>query len=133
MRDLLGEAEPLESRPPSGVTVPVLLPLALDVTYDYLLPEGEDLVPGDFVLVPIGPRKEVGVVWERDPDGKTVDPRKLKAIVERFDIPRLPALSRRFAEWVARYTLSPRGMVLKMMMSAVPARRAPIPIMRRPN
>ena len=118
MRDLLGEADPYHANEATGATVPVLLPLALDTAYDYLVPEGEDLVPGDFVLVPIGPRKEVGVVWERDPDGKTVDPKKLKAIVERFDIPRLPELSRRFAEWVARYTLSPRGMVLKMMMSA---------------
>jgi primosomal protein N' (replication factor Y) len=33
-------------------------------------------------------------------------------------VPPLPDVSRRFAEWVARYTLSPRGMVLKMMMSA---------------
>ncbi|MEJ2125800.1 MAG: primosomal protein N' [Alphaproteobacteria bacterium] len=70
------------------------------------------------VLLPIGPRKEIGVVWERAPNAKPVDPRKLKTIVERFDLPPLPDVSRRFAEWVARYTLSPRGMVLKMMMSA---------------
>ncbi|MBX2806419.1 MAG: primosomal protein N' [Hyphomicrobiales bacterium] len=99
-------------------TVPVLLPLALDKTYDYLLPEADSLAPGDFVLVPIGPRKEIGVVWERDPDARAVDPKKLKAIIERFELPPLPDHARRFAEWVARYTLSPRGMVLKMMMSA---------------
>jgi primosomal protein N' (replication factor Y) (superfamily II helicase) len=116
MRDLLGD-EDLAAEA-SGVTVPVLLPLALDAPYDYLAPEGEDLAPGDFVLVPIGPRKEVGVVWPRDENAKRVDPKKLKAIIERFDIPRLPAISLRFADWVARYTLSPRGMVLKMMMSA---------------
>jgi primosomal protein N' (replication factor Y) len=102
----------------SAATVPVLLPLALDTTYDYLPPDDEALEPGDFVLVPIGPRKEIGVVWERDPDAKAVDPKKLKAIIERFDLPPLPDHARRFAEWVARYTLSPKGMVLKMMMSA---------------
>jgi primosomal protein N' (replication factor Y) (superfamily II helicase) len=117
MRDLLGERTEVAADA-SGVTLPVLLPLALDAPYDYLAPEGEDVAPGDFVLVPIGPRKEVGVVWERDPNAKRVDPSKLKAIVERFDIPPLPAISRRFADWVARYMLSPRGMVLKMMMSA---------------
>jgi primosomal protein N' (replication factor Y) (superfamily II helicase) len=116
MRDLLGDEDLVAEA--SGVTVPVLLPLALDTPYDYLAPEGEDLAPGDFVLVPIGPRKEVGVVWPRDENAKRVDPKKLKAIIERFDIPRLPAISLRFADWVARYTLSPRGMVLKMMMSA---------------
>jgi primosomal protein N' (replication factor Y) (superfamily II helicase) len=117
MRDLLGEE--LEAAEEAfGLTVPVLLPLAIDTPYDYLVPEGEDLAPGDFVLVPIGPRKEIGVVWEPNPTAKKVDPKKLKTIVERFDIPRLPAISRKFADWVARYTLSPRGMVLKMMMSA---------------
>src|SRR5690349_19119792 len=110
MRDLLGEVEPSEEDGASGATLPVLLPLALDTVYDYLPLEGEDLIPGDFVLVPIGPRKEVGVVWERDEQNRRVDPKKLKRIAERFDIPRLPALSRRFAEWVARYTLAPRGM-----------------------
>ena len=64
-------------------TVPVLLPLALDTTYDYLPSEGEVPEPGDFVLVPIGPRKEIGVVWERDPQAKAVNPKKLKSIIER--------------------------------------------------
>ncbi len=117
MADLLGFEDRTEAL--AGIeTVPVLLPLALDTTYDYLPPEDERLEPGDFVLVPIGPRREIGVVWERDPDAKAVDPRKLKAVIERFALPPLPANARRFAEWVARYTLSPKGMVLKMMMSA---------------
>ncbi|WP_088347851.1 MULTISPECIES: primosomal protein N' [Rhodomicrobium] len=117
MADLLGYPESPESV--SGVsTVPVLLPLPIDTTYDYLPPEGPPLEPGEFVLVPIGPRKEIGVVWERDAAARPVDPKKLKRIVERFELPPLPATARRFADWVARYTLSPRGMVLKMMMSA---------------
>lgn len=117
MHDLLGDPTDTKDDVP-GLTLPVLLPLALDAAYDYLVPAGEDLKPGDFVLVPIGPRKEVGVVWEREPEAKTVDPKKLKPIAERLDIPPLPAVSRRFAERVARYTLAPRGMVLRMMMSA---------------
>jgi primosomal protein N' (replication factor Y) len=109
----------IEDRATAAKTaVPVLLPLALDTTYDYLPPDDAPLAPGDFVLVPIGPRKEVGVVWERSADAKPIDPRKLKAIADRFDLPPLPDGARRFAEWVAKYTLSPRGMVLKMMMSA---------------
>jgi primosomal protein N' (replication factor Y) len=117
MADLLGFEEQTEVAADLD-TVAVLLPLALDTTYDYLIPEGETLESGDFVLVPIGPRKEVGVVWERDPDAKSVNPKKLKSIIERFELPPLPETTRRFADWVARYTLSPRGMVLKMMMSA---------------
>ena len=74
-------------------TVPVLLPLALDTTYDYLPSEGEVPEPGDFVLVPIGPRKEIGVVWERDPQAKAVNPKKLKSIIERFDLRHLSTIT----------------------------------------
>jgi primosomal protein N' (replication factor Y) len=36
--------------------VPVLLPVALDQTYDYLVPDGFDLEPGAFLHVPFGAR-----------------------------------------------------------------------------
>jgi len=72
------------------------------------------------VLVPFGPQTRLGVVWDRavgDP-GKPLDPKKLKAVTERLDAPCLPVASLRFAEWIARYTLAPLGMVVRMMMSA---------------
>ncbi len=99
-------------------TVPVLAPLALNEPYTYLAPKGE-LAPGDFVLVPLGPMKRIGVVW-REAEGarKPVDPKKLKAVIEKLDAPPLPAVNLAFADWVAHYTLAPKGMVLQMMMSA---------------
>ena len=42
----------------------------------------------------------------------------MKSITARLDVPPLPVPSLRFAEWVARYTLAPLGMVARMMMSA---------------
>ena len=49
--------------------------------------------------------------------GKPVADKKLKAITATLaDVPPLPTLSLRFAEWVARYTLAPLGMVVRMMM-----------------
>ncbi len=100
--------------------VPVLLPVALDQTYDYALPAGVEVEPGDFVVVPFGPQTRIGLVWDQPvgDQGKPVDEKKLKAIIERMDVPGLPAISLRFAEWVARYTLAPLGMVVRMMMSA---------------
>ena len=116
---------PLEEDPRPAVAaagrVAVLLPLALDKTYDYLLPEGVEAPPGAFVLVPFGPQQRIGVVWDRPVGeaGKPVADNKLKAITARLiDVPALPTLSMRFAEWVARYTLSPLGMVERMMMGA---------------
>lgn len=101
-------------------TVPVLLPLALEAPYDYLVPEGESLRPGDFVAVPLGPRERIGVVWEgASVEGRPpVAPAKLRPVSGKLDLPPLPAVSMAFAEWVANYTLAPPGMVLRMMMSA---------------
>ncbi|MFZ1101635.1 MAG: primosomal protein N' [Hyphomicrobiaceae bacterium] len=107
--------------PLSGARVPVLLPVALDQTYDYLLPMGLEASPGAFVLVPFGPQTRLGVVWDRHfgEQGKPVPDKKLKAIAICLpEVPPLPLLSLRFAEWVARYTLSPLGMVVRMTMGA---------------
>ena len=107
-------------------TVPVLLPLPLEAPYDYLVPEGLALAPGDFVRVPLGPRERIGVVWEGAlaDDRAEVDDVKLRAVEDRLDVPPLGPVARAFAEWVANYTLTPPGMVLRMMMSA-PAAFAP--------
>jgi primosomal protein N' (replication factor Y) len=101
--------------------VPVLMPGApLDQTYDYLVPPGLAIEPGAFVLVPFGPQTRVGVVWDGPLGGsdRPVDPKKMKTLTERLDVPPLPLTSLRFAEWIAGYTLSPLGMVVRMMMSA---------------
>jgi len=99
--------------------VPVLLPMALDQTYDYVVNPAFEVQPGDFVLVPFGSQNRMGVVWD-EPAGlqKPIDPKKLKGIEAVVEAPPLPLSSLRFAEWVARYTLSPLGMVVRMMMGA---------------
>ena len=99
------------------VSVPVLLPLRLPGPYHYAVAPGVTLQPGDIVRVPFGKRAEIGVVWESDaapPAGVM-----LKVVGERLDAPPLAADQRRFVDWVAAYTLTPVGMVLKMVL-AVP-------------
>jgi primosomal protein N' (replication factor Y) len=103
------------------VTVPVLLPLALPAPYDYLVPEGLDVEPGQFVIVPLGPVQRLGVVWPpgEGAEAPPVNPEKLREIIDVLDdVPKLPRVSLDFAAWVANYTLSSPGMVLRMMMSA---------------
>ena len=110
----------LETPARAAGSLPVLLPVALDQTYDYLAPaEGPAPAPGSFVLVPFGPQSRIGIIWDepRGPE-KPVDPAKLKTIIGVLDAPPLPELSLRFAEWIASYTLAPLGMVVRMMMSA---------------
>src|SRR5208282_3268016 len=93
----------------------VLLPLPLAGAYDYGVPPGLMLAAGDFVRVPLGSREAIGVVWG-DATGE-VPAQKLKAIAARLEAPPLPEAERRFIDWVARYTLTPPGAVLRMAMT----------------
>ena len=103
----------------------VLLPLPLAGAYDYRVPEGMPVPPvGSFVAVPLGSRDSIGVVWDGEAD-PTLPARKLRDIEGVFDVPPMTASLRRFVEWVAAYTLSPPGAVLRMAMSAPAALEPP--------
>ncbi len=103
---------------PVSARMPVLLPLPLAGPYTYRMPAALGAKPGDFVLVPLGPRRAVGVVWGGEPG--PVDEARLKAAAARLDAPPMPESLRRFVDRVADYTLAAPGAVLRMCMS-VPA------------
>src|SRR5690349_17720571 len=103
--------------------VPVLLPLPLSGAYDYRVPDELDVVPGAFVVVPLGPRLVPGVVWDGEPGEVVSD--KLRSIQEVLDAPPLKDEMRRFVDWVAAYTLTPPGAVLRMAMSVTDALAPP--------
>ncbi|WP_245276324.1 primosomal protein N' [Methylocapsa aurea] len=94
----------------------VLAPVALDLAFSYLVPPGMELAPGDFVEAPLGARMTVGVVWEVRPSPP--GPSNLKSIEARLDLTPIDARLRKFIDWVARWTMSPRGMVLRMAARA---------------
>jgi len=104
----------------------VMLPLPLGSAYDYRVPAGLSLSPGDFVAVPFGPRRAIGVVWGEA--AGDVNEAKLKDISGKLDCPPLPEVSRLFIDWVARYTVSAPGAVLKMAMSVPDALMPPKPV-----
>lgn len=103
--------------PESGKRVQVLVPYPLSRAYDYLLPEGMTATTGDYVRVVLGKRDTVGVVWGEGADTK-INPAKLKYVLKKFDFPPMRDVNRQFIEWVARYTMSDVGSVLKMALSA---------------
>lgn len=93
--------------------VSVLLPQPLPEPFDYELPEGLEAAVGSFVVVPLGPREMVGVVWaERGIPSN----RRLKAVQGVLPAPPLPAPMRSFIERAARYICAPMGNVLAMAM-----------------
>ncbi|WP_455373725.1 primosomal protein N' [Limibacillus halophilus] len=106
----------------------VLLPLPLSGAYDYSIPEGESARPGDILTVPLGRREALGVVWDPLPEGDEEEPlplAKLKPIGARLDAPPMRGELRRFIDWVAAYTLSAPGAVLKMALSVPQALEPP--------
>src|ERR1700749_3035933 len=96
--------------------VDVLVPVALNQAYSYRVPRGMELRPGDVVSVPLGPREVVAVVWA---ENANPDPRlqnRLKDVSEKLDVPPLKPELRSLVDWVSNYTLSARGMVLRMAL-----------------
>src|SRR5262249_58963941 len=96
--------------------VDVLVPVALNQTYSYRVPRGMELKAGDIVGVPLGPREVLAVVWA---ENANPDPRlhnRLKDVSEKLDVPPLKGELRALVDWVSNYTLSARGMVLRMSL-----------------
>jgi len=98
----------------ASVVVDVLAPVAVDTAYSYRADAGLRLAPGDFVVAPLGAAETTGVVWDVRPGAGD----NLKPIVARRDWPPLPRELRDFVDWVARWTLAPRGMALRLATRA---------------
>lgn len=94
--------------------VDVLLPVALDKAYSYAVPEGMHLAPGDVVLVPLGKRESTGTVWALR-SGEGPQP-KLKHVLKRIDVPPFSERLRSFLDWIAWYTLAPRGLAMRLAL-----------------
>ena len=109
----------------------VLVPVAVDQTYSYRIPPGMTVAPGTAVEVPLGPRRTMGLVWEVSSPASAGG--NLKAIVAPIDAPPLRPGLRQLIDWVARWTLMPRGMVLRSAIRALaPAQdEADAPVLRR--
>jgi primosomal protein N' (replication factor Y) len=100
----------------------VLLPLPLPEAFDYEVPEGMALAPGDHVCVPLGPRPVRGVVQAvRDAPGHN---RPVKPVERRIEEPPLPPGTLAFVEWAARYACDLPGMSLAIALRGL---RAPAP------
>lgn len=106
--------------------IQVLIPLPLAGPYDYRAPADPEIPLGSFVYVPLGTRTALGVVWGNDGAGE-VEEARLKDIENLAEAPPLPDSVRRFVDWVADYTLSPSGSVLRMAMNAPQALSPPKP------
>lgn len=114
--------------------VSVLLPLPMPGLLEYAVAGGlygDTPLAGQFVSVTLSGKPRIGVVWDESSplqaSKRQVATAKLKPVDEILDLPGLSAANRRFIEWVADYTLTAPGAILKMTMSA-PAALGPPPV-----
>ena len=89
----------------------VLLPKVFNFPFTYYNNQ-TSLRTGDFVEVPFGKNKEIGVVWT----GKISDLKniKIKNINKKINNFSLNKKLIDFIEWFATYNMMPLGLVLKM-------------------
>ena len=104
-------------------TVQVLLPLPVPGPYDYHVPEGVVAPVGAIVRAPLGNRIVTGVVW--GDEGPGVDRTRLRPIEGVWNVPPLKRSLLRFVTWVARYTVSAEGAVLRMVLRSREALEPP--------
>ncbi|WP_181705014.1 primosomal protein N' [Chthonobacter rhizosphaerae] len=119
--------DPPADAPARERVVQVLTPVALDDSYTYKVPAGADVRPGSIVRVPLGPRQVLGVVTAEEPT-LTATSNRLRSIETVFDAPPLREELLDFVDWVARYTLTPRGMVMRMVLRAPEALEPEAPL-----
>ena len=95
----------------AGTRVAVLVPAPVNGPLDYRAPEG-GVSTGDFVEVPLGPRKLPGVVW--GPGTGEVPASRLRAVLRVLDAPPMRDEMRDFLSRAADYTLTPLPGMLRL-------------------
>lgn len=98
-----------------GETVGVLTTEPLGRVLDYRAPEG-GCGTGDFVEVPLGPRKVLGVVW--GPGHGGFDPARIKSVHRVLDARPMRDELRSFLVRAADYTLTPLPAMLRLATRA---------------
>ncbi len=98
-----------------GARVGVLTTEPLGRVLDYRAPEG-GCGTGDFVEVPLGPRKVLGVVW--GPGEGSFDMAKLRSVIRVMDAAPMRAELRSFLQRAADYTLTPLPAMLRLATRA---------------
>ena len=92
---------------------PILLPNIFNHPFTYK--SDLKLKIGDFVEVPFGKSKIIGVVWDEF-EKKNNKIFQIKRIVKRLDIPSLKKELITFLNWFSEYNIVPKGMALKLVL-----------------
>lgn len=114
--DFFGEGDKDAVQETDIKRISVLTPLPVDNVYTYYTYGDEHISIGSYVKVPVAARMVTGVVWD-EPADENVPLKKLKPIEDVYPIEPLAAEHRAFIDRMARYTMAPRGSILKMTLN----------------
>ena len=92
---------------------PILLPNIFNHPFTY--ESNFKLKVGDYVVVPFGKSKIIGVVWDEF-EKNNKKSFKIKKVLEKIEISALKKDTIKFLNWFSQYNLIPKGMALKMTM-----------------
>ncbi len=92
---------------------PILLPNIFNYPFTY--ESNLNLEIGDFVEVPFGSSKIIGVVWEEF-EKKSDKKFKIKNVIKKLNIPKLKKSTLDFLNFFSEYNIIPKGMALKLFL-----------------
>ncbi len=95
--------------------VPILLPKVFNHPFTY--ETSLKLKLGDYVVVPFGNSKTVGVVWD-DFEKNQFKKFKTKKVIKKLNLPNLNKKMVKFINWFSEYNIIPKGMALKLSLSS---------------
>ncbi|MEM6602609.1 MAG: primosomal protein N' [Pseudomonadota bacterium] len=90
----------------------VVVPVPTSEPYDYIIENNNEDVTGRIALIPIGPRREKGIILNTA-QKSTVSRQKLRKIVKLYDLPALKAEFLSFIQKAADYNISTPGEIMK--------------------
>ena len=100
---------------------PILLPNIFNHPFTYK--SDIKLSIGDFVEVPFGKTKIIGVVWDNFEKNQNKN-FKIKKIIRKLEIPKLKKKTINFLNWFSEYNIVPKGMALKLtLLSGRPVKK----------
>ena len=100
---------------------PILLPNIFNHPFTYK--SDQKLNVGDFVEVPFGKTKIIGVVWDNFEKNENKS-FKIKKIIRKLEIPKLKKKTINFLNWFSEYNIVPKGMALKLtLLSGRPVKK----------
>jgi len=92
--------------------IPILLPNIFNHPFTYKS-SNLNLELGDYVEVPFGKNKKIGIVWDEFEKNKNKQ-YLIKNVIRKLEIPSLNLETINFLKWFSEYNMVPMGMSLKL-------------------